>query len=253
MTHVISEEKAFEIVQEFLTDILQISPDVLALYVIGSLGGGYYRPGQSDIDTAVIVRDNAAVTQEEVDQIAESYQEKYHVPKGFGAILIRSSELLPPYTKSETDEFEFTVEIARLKVQGKPVYGSLKLDDIKMPDRSDFIKDACIMENWFHREFGYPMFDKLQVADCVNSILGILRRYLMIEKHIFAFNKFKTIEIYLQNDPPLVNQQAFELIHRILHNETTGNETDLQLLQACGIEFRDFFNQTLLGIDSRKL
>ena len=44
MTHVISEEKAFEIVQEFLTDILQISPDVLALYVIGSLGGGYYTP-----------------------------------------------------------------------------------------------------------------------------------------------------------------------------------------------------------------
>ena len=60
MTHVISEEKAFKIVQEFLTDILQISQDVLALYVIGSLGGGYYRPGQSDIDTAVIVRDNAA-------------------------------------------------------------------------------------------------------------------------------------------------------------------------------------------------
>lgn len=75
MTHVISEEKAFKIVQEFLTDILQISQDVLALYVIGSLGGGYYRPGQSDIDTAVIVRDNAAVTQEEIDQIAESYGE----------------------------------------------------------------------------------------------------------------------------------------------------------------------------------
>ena len=37
MTHVISEEKAFEIVQEFLTDILQISQDVLALYVIGGV------------------------------------------------------------------------------------------------------------------------------------------------------------------------------------------------------------------------
>ena len=43
-------------------------------------------------------------------------------------------------------------------------------DHIKMPDRSDFIKDACIMENWFHREFGYPMFDKLQVTGCGESI-----------------------------------------------------------------------------------
>ena len=94
MTHVISEEKAFEIVQEFLTDILQISQDVLALYVIGSLGGGYYRPGQSDIDTAIIVRDNAAVTQEKVDQIAESYQEKYHVPKLFGVIRLRLSTVV---------------------------------------------------------------------------------------------------------------------------------------------------------------
>ena len=71
---VISEIKALDIVQEFLSELLSISGDVLALYVIGSLGGGYYRPGQSDIDTVVIVRDSAALTQLAVDGLAEKYQ-----------------------------------------------------------------------------------------------------------------------------------------------------------------------------------
>ena len=250
---VISEIKALDIVQEFLSELLSISGDVLALYVIGSLGGGYYRPGQSDIDTVVIVRDSAALTQLAVDGLAEKYQEKYNVPKGFGAILVQESELSPPYTKSETDEFEFTVEIARLKVQGKPIYGAIKLEDIAMPAKADFIKDALIMENWFHKEFGYPMFDKLEMTGCVNSILMILRRYLIIEKNIFEFNKFKTIDAYLQNDPPIVDQQAFELVRRSLNNEAVESKEDLQLLQACGIQFRDYFNHMLLGIDSCKV
>jgi len=248
----ISEARALDIVREFLLELLSVSNDILSLYVIGSLGGGYYRQGQSDIDTVIIVRDNAAITQDDVDRIAGKYQKKYHVPKGFGAILIREAELLPPYTKSETDEFEFTVEIARLKVQGKPVYGSIKSEDIPMPSKADFIKDALIMEKWFDKEFGYPMFDKLETVGCVNSILGILRRYLIIEKNIFEFNKFKTIDTYLQNSPPLVNQQAFELIRKSLNGEAAANEENLQTLRECGIEFRDYFNRMLLGIDSRR-
>lgn len=253
MANEISEARALGIVREFLAEIRSVSNDILALYVIGSLGGGYYRPGQSDIDTVVIIRDGAAITQEQTDEIAEKYRQKYNVPKGFGAILICESELSPPYTKSETDEFEFTVEIARLKVQGKPIYGSIELDSIKMPEKSDFIRDAFIMEAWFNREFGYPMFDRLQTAACVNSILGILRRYLMIEKNIFEFNKFKTIDAYLQNDPPITNAQAFELIRRYLNGEAEESQENLQILQACGIELRDHFNQTLLGLDSREL
>ena len=122
-----------------------------------------------------------------------------------------------------------------------------------MPAKADFIKDALIMENWFHKEFGYPMFDKLEMTGCVNSILMILRRYLIIEKNIFEFNKFKTIDAYLQNDPPIVDQQAFELVRRSLNNEAVESKEDLQLLQACGIQFRDYFNHMLLGIDSCKV
>lgn len=251
MGDVISEEKALEIVNEFLAEILSEEKGILALYVIGSLGGGYYRPGQSDIDTVIIVCDDAAISQERVDKIAEKYQQKYNVPKGFGSVMIREFELLPPYVKSELEEFEFTIEIARLKTQGKAIYGSIKIDDIAMPTKGDFIKDALIMEHWFGKEFGYPMFDKLQITGCINCILGSLRRYLIIESNIFEFNKFKTIDTYLQNNPPLVNDKAFEFIRKKLNFEIDGNQEDLLMLRSCGIKFRDCFNQSLLNVDSR--
>jgi predicted nucleotidyltransferase len=201
MGSVISEEKALNIVGEFLDEIRQEDNGILALYLIGSLGGGYYRPGQSDIDTVIIVSDDAAITQERMDEIAKKYWQSYKIPKGFGSIMIRLSEFLPPYIKSEIEEFEFTIEIARLKTQGKAVFGGIDLNDIQMPLKEDFIKDAIIMEKWFAKEFGYPMFDKLQIIGCVNTILGCLRRYLMIEKNIFEFNKFLTIETYLRHEP----------------------------------------------------
>ena len=253
MASIITETKAMEIVREFLDEICREEKDILALYVIGSLGGGYYRPGQSDIDTVIIVGDDAAITQERMDAIAKKYWHSYEIPKGFGSIMIRLSELSPPYAKSEIEEFEFTVEIARLKTQGKPVFGGINLDGIKMPSKEDFIKDGIIMEKWFAKEFGNPMFDKLQITGCVNTILGYLRRYLIIEKSVFEFNKFLTIETYMCNEPPIVNKPVFDFILKKLKEETTGNDNYLRMLRECGTKFREYFNKRLLNLETSSL
>ena len=253
MGTVITEAKAMEIVNEFLDEIRREDNGVLALYLIGSLGGGYYRPGQSDIDTVIIVSDDAAITQKRVDEIANKYWKSYEIPKGFGSIMIRLSEFSPPYLKSEIDEFEFTVEIARLKTQGKTVYGEVLLDDIQMPQKEDFIKDALIMEKWFAKEFGDPMFDKLQITGCVNTILGCLRRYLMIEKRVFEFNKFLTIETYMKYEPPIVNEVVFDFIHKNLKDEIVGSNDDLYMLRVCGMQFREYFNKRLLDLKTSTL
>jgi len=250
---IISEAQAMDIVREFLSEILKECSNIIALYVIGSLGGGYYRPGQSDIDTAIIVSDNALITQQRIDKIAGKYWKAYNVPKGFGSIMIRLSELSPPYVKSEADDFEFTVEIARLKIQSKVIYGGINLDNVAMPSRNDFKKDALIMEHWFAKEFGYPMFDKLQITGCVNTILGYLRRYLMIEKGIFEFNKFETIKVYLNHEPPILNQPVFDFIMRKLNGEVESNDNDLQMLRECGIELRNYFNIHILNVETSTL
>jgi hypothetical protein len=144
-------------------------------------------------------------------------------------------------------DFEFTVEIVRLKTQGKTIFGEVDLDGIQMPSKEDFIKDAIKMEKWFASEFGYPMFDKLQITGCVNTILGYLRRYLMIEKRVFQFNKFLTIETYINYEPPICNKPAFEFIHEKLNDKIAGNDDDLRMLRECGVQFRDYFNKRLTG------
>ncbi|MDR1465368.1 MAG: nucleotidyltransferase domain-containing protein [Oscillospiraceae bacterium] len=254
MSKVITETRAMEIVEEFLTELRRGgAEDILALYVIGSLGGGYYRPGQSDIDTVILVRNGAGLTQARADEIAARYQKAYRVPKGFGSVLIHPAEMYPPYTKSETDEFEFTVEIARLKTQGKAVFGSVGLDAVPMPSRADFLRDVMIFERWSNRYFGAYPFQKIQFTGCVNSMLIFLRRWLIIEKNIFEFNKFRIIDAYLASDPPITDGQAFDLIRRKLAGETKGTRRDLAILRECGERFRTFFGHALLGVDIHTL
>ena len=48
---IIDETTAWEILRRYVQDCLQIdATSLLAVYAIGSLPAGYYRPGQSDID-----------------------------------------------------------------------------------------------------------------------------------------------------------------------------------------------------------
>jgi len=92
--------------------------------------------------------------------------------------------------------------------------------------------------------------EKLQIAGCVNSILLHLRRYLMIEKGVFEFNKFRTIEVYLRHAPPIVESQAFDFILKKLKGEVDGDGDDLRMLRTCGARFRDYFNKRLLNSET---
>lgn len=248
MSNVITRERALEIVEEFQQEIASIeSGGILAIYLIGSLGGGYYRAGQSDIDTVIIVKDDSVITQEKMDEIADKYQKKYSIPKGFGAIMIYERELFPPYIKSQIEEFEFSIEIARLKTQGFLFYGQYNLDSIPMPTKEHLIEDAKIMERWLLSEFGYPMYEKLGITACVNCILGAMRRFLMIEKAVFEFNKFKTIKEYLAHSPEIVDEDVFAFIDQYLRGEVSGDESDLTMLRGFGTRITDYYNEKLLG------
>ncbi len=53
----------------------------------------------------------------------------------------------------------------------------------------------------------------------VNSTLMMLKRYLMVKCYIMEFNKFKVIDLYMENNPPYVDEELFEFIEQSLHNE----------------------------------
>lgn len=245
----ISYEEALGIAHEFAREAARLDPPgILGIFLVGSLGGGYYRAGQSDIDTVIIAKDGAAVTQKALNDVAARYWRAHDIPKGFGSILIRESSLKPPFLEESAVDYEFAVEVARLKAQGKRIYGAYDIGAIPMPSREHFIRDALVMEKWLRQEFGYPMYDKLGVTGCVNCILGTMRRFLMIEKGRFEFNKFRTVDAYLRNDPDTADARIFAIIDAHLRGELESPSEHLGDLRTFGQAITDHYNQKLLGL-----
>lgn len=212
-------DEAIQIAKEFAEELAEkFRNKIVAVFAIGSLGSDYYRPGQSDIDTAVITnynRNDVAKIEKEIETIQDRYWKNYNVPKGFGAIVFAEEQLYPPYKKEE----ELILEILRLKMQSKLIYGNYDISKAPMPDRQAIKDDAIAFQAWADNEKKTnPSFNDWNVQTLVNSTLIALKRYLMIKHGIIEFNKFKVIGLYLENDPPIINDEVFDFIDLSLHN-----------------------------------
>ena len=224
----IKYEQAIIIAKEFAEEVQNMLKDnLLAVFAIGSLGSDYYRPGQSDIDTIIITshkRENLKIYRKEIRKLADSYQEKFDVPKGFGAILLAEEQLYPPYISEE----ELILEIYRIKLQSKLIYGNYDITKIPNPTKKDIIEDAKAFEKWRQEEHqSNPDFKINNNIMLVNSTLMMLKRYLMIKCDIIEFNKFKVIDLYTKNNPPYADEELFEFIEKSLHNEDSEIEKDV--------------------------
>ena len=216
----ISLEKAFSIAKDFSNEISAAHPGkILAVFAIGSLGGGYYRPGQSDIDTVVITscyRESRPAIASSIRRTANHYQKVYDVPKGFGAIVFAEEQLYPPYRKEE----ELIQEILRLKAQGLLIFGEYDLSSVPSPKKQDIIDDARVFQAWADEQKQLdPNFGIHDTVSFVNSTLIALRRYLMIAHGVIDFNKFHVIDQYLAHHPPVVDATIFDYIQRYLQND----------------------------------
>lgn len=224
----ITYEQAILITKSFANDVRDLIKDkLLAVFAIGSLGSDYYRPGQSDIDTIIITRlkrEELKIYRKDIRKLADAYQEKYNVPKGFGAILLSEEQLYPPYIAEE----ELILELYRLKLQSKLIYGEYNILNIPNPTKIDIIQDAKAFEKWRQEEHqNNPDFKINNNIMLINSTLMMLKRYLMIKCDIIEFNKFKVIDLYIKNYPPYVDEELFEFIEKSLHNEDTEIERDV--------------------------
>lgn len=240
----ITLERAVAIAKEFAEEIVGIYPDTLAVYAIGSIGGSYYRPGQSDIDTVVIMdcsREQAGERISAVETIADRYWKEYCVPKGFGAIVMGIEQLMPPYMAEE----ELVMEIMRLKAQNLLIYGDFDIDSIPMPDRQAIIDSENAFEDWRTAE-GHVPPEKMTRQMTVNSILILLKRWLLLEKGIVEFNKFNVVGKYLKHDPPFVHEQYLKAVDGYLY----GTDINDELLYEMSIWHEQLLkdmNRILLG------
>lgn len=247
----IDAETAWEILSRYVDDCLKIdSPSLLAVFAIGSLPAGYYRPGQSDIDAVLLVQDGAeklwgscVEPSSELKILNRSYRERYRIPKDFGPFPVSASELFPPYDPHK----ELVTEIARLKIQGRRVYGCFDLDVIPMPKGSDALADAQHFEEWWRDEFAPSMTTEgLSPTGCANTILLHVTRFLWIKRDVIEFDKRRILPRYLDSEPPCVHPEAFSLVERSLAGMELS-QRDEDALRAFALLVRTEMNG-LLGI-----
>lgn len=242
----LSYNEAIHIAETFANEIVQKYPNqILAVYAIGSLGSDYYRAGQSDIDTAIITnlpRNRIEAMTQEIEGIADTYYQTYHVPKGFGAIVFSEEQLYPPYNASE----ELILEILRLKVQSKPVWGHYDIEKVPVPTREALIEDAICFQTWLdqERKNGFVIDSPVRL---VNSLLIILKRYLLLQQGIVEFNKFKVIDTYRNQNPPMINDKVLEYVDSWIHGEPIEvSEEEFQKMVVWYDELSDTINNLVL-------
>jgi hypothetical protein len=117
----IDEDRAWSILHKYAADCPRIdSSTLVALYATGSLAGGYYRPGHSDIDAVLIIENgsehiwgNSEEPSKSLSELNRCYFRTYRIPKDFGPFPLQERELFPPYDPGAD---VLTLEIARLKL-----------------------------------------------------------------------------------------------------------------------------------------
>jgi hypothetical protein len=78
----IGETQAWQIVETFARDLAaELGAGLLSVIVIGSLSGGYCRPGVSDIDAVVVTADVQPVAASLVERLREECRVRYKVDR----------------------------------------------------------------------------------------------------------------------------------------------------------------------------
>lgn len=243
----ISYDQAMGIVQEFVQQICEAYPEkILAVYTVGSLAGGYYRPGQSNIDTVVLADatpEELEQLREEIDGIASGYCEEYQIPMGFIATVLSKEELYPPYDPQE----ELPWIILRLKCQSQPVWGSYELDGIPMPDKEAIIAGENAHED--RRAMELPAsFRDMSCAVTVNGIFRMLKRYLIIGCGKVEMDKRRVVQEMWERSPAFLDKEALSLVEKVLEQGADAVDSqELAKLQHWHESLRREMNHTLLG------
>jgi hypothetical protein len=247
----IDENAAWDILRAYARDCLKIdSASLLAIYAIGSLPAGYYRSGQSDIDALLIVQDGSESVwgssmhpSKPLEEQNRRYRDTYGIPKDFGPFPIQESELFPPYDVQQ----ELVPEIARLKLEGKPIYGAYDLDTFPLPTPDDYVRYVQHFEGWWRDEFSKSVpLEDLSPTACVNTILMHLRRFLWIKRGVIEFDKRQLVRCYLESDPPFAENDMLFCVEQSLESEALS-DTQTEQLRAYTGRLRSHMN-AYLGI-----
>lgn len=212
----LSERDALRVADAFAADAVAVAPDeVVAVVLIGSLGGGAYVPGRSDIDTAVVVTNSAGDHLfREFERLAAGYAARHAIPKGFGVVPIKVDQLYRPPEPRD----ELAPELLDIGQRGRLLAGELDLSAVRQPTAADLLAYCRVFIPWLRserRDPARPAANQTMDAE-INGLLYELRLTVLSSTGRYVLPKRAVIPTLLDAHPGKDDEPQLLRIQRYL-------------------------------------
>ena len=205
------------------------APQIRAAFTIGSFPGGYFRPGQSDLDVVIILAGSPpqdAEARAEEEQLRKAVQAIAQAAKPFEleAMFVYGSQLMrDPHTGLLP-----AADIAsRLLVQSARLCGEFDLQQVEPPLPQDFLPNlADYWQDW-QQKVGQGVESAMPVPILVKHLFTLLRYFLIIRHQHVQYNKLQLLTDYQRLAIELPLPAAIQnVLEKTLQGETIPLETE---------------------------
>ena len=173
-----------------------------AVFAIGSLPGGYFRPAQSDLDVVTLFNDPPKKGQELASLSAQLEE------------LVQPGKLLHPFEveclprfivdlgrNPQTGLLQNPDLVARLKVQSKQLVGNYPIQTLPMPSAEEWAWETRNFLHWWDDQEKIEPIASVSTAKQIKKTLALVRFYLAVRRDLVEYNKFKLLEVYEKSIP----------------------------------------------------
>lgn len=177
--------------------------EVRAIFSIGSLPGGYFRPGQSDLDVLVLFRgmpDAQGIfneAQQEEKQQLEALAAQAG-PYEMELIFLHESRL---QRDPLTGGLPYADFVQRLLSQSKLLWGKFDLASLEAPQKEDIICAFRRYLKYFHKKHGGNFFMQGTLAELLKHTLVLMRTYLQVLRGVPEYDKTQLARRYHESNP----------------------------------------------------
>jgi hypothetical protein len=206
MTSSYSAEQALKAWQtlEDLAQRLSIAPfkGLRAVFVIGSLPGGYFRPGQSDLDVVALFNDPPR-RGADLTTLRTEFEEMVQPEKLAHPFEV---ECLPRFVSElgrnpESGLLQNPDLVARLKVQSRQLFGNYPVQTLPTPSAEEWSWETRRFMRWWDEKTQKDSARFATHPKQIKKTLALVRLYLAVRRDLVEYNKFKLLEAYEQAIP----------------------------------------------------
>jgi len=207
------------------------APQIRAAFVIGSFPGGYFRPGQSDLDVVIIFAgspptDEPTCQQHQALRQAIKELASKASPYEIEPMFIYEAELKRDPQSGLLPRADFA---SRLLLQSQLLMGEFDLHQVDQPLPQDFIYVLQRYLEYFQHKNGPDGFDQAPLSDLVKHVLTLMRYALIICRQHVQYNKFAVLQDYLRLIPELPLPDSLQ---RAIEKSLQGEPIDQDLAAA---------------------